>query len=225
VRETLQDAIAASLPPAWVSRLYPLIAGLYREAAANVQEYTLLGDAERRNLLPHLRRNLVEAGVRKHSLDSGLKATVEWTATGSAQFTLIRSPRARITLSKTAHEWALPEICYFRKQHSRVNDMLMQTNLFPIAAPAENDDEVLYAIITHGPERNGDALGFVNIGFPRPDMKAWAEPTVSILSIQERQMQRFQKPADFLADEQEKQRTGKLKAKVQKKTDEGKDTA
>lgn len=220
MRETLQDVIAASLPPAFVAQLYPKIAFAYQESAAQVNGMTLLEDAERRNLLPYLRRNVVEAQVRKVALDCGLHATVEWTETRSAQFTMIRGPRTRLTLSKTAHYWAMPDTCYFRKQNSSVNEMIMQGKLFAVAEPTTTDDELLYGIITHGPEHGGVALGFVNIGFPSPDMQSWAEPTVSILAIQERQQRLYQKATDTQAEQQELKRAGKLKENIRKQNDE-----
>jgi hypothetical protein len=225
VRETLQDVIAASLPMAFVSQIYPKINGIYQEAAASVRGMTMIEEPERRHLLPYLRRNLVEAGIRKLALDCGLMATVEWTETGSSQFTLIRTSRARLTLSKTKHDWSLPDNCYFRKQNSRVNDMLMQGALFPVAAPSSEDNNLLYAIITHGPEPRSDALGFVSIGFPCPDMKSWAEPTVSILSIQERQQLSMKKPIDAQSKEQQQKRTGKLKKNIRQKKDDSEGVA
>jgi hypothetical protein len=222
VRQTLQDVVAAELPPAFVSAIYPLLGRLYTEAAAYVRENRFMEEPEHRNLLPYARRNMAEKGLRDLASNHGLRGTVEWTETRSAQFTMIRTPRIRLTISKTAHEWAVPETCYFRKTNSVVNDMLMQGNLWPVSAPEQNDSELLYAILTHGPAPKSEALGFVNIGFPRPDMKAWAEPTVSILDIEQRQQQ-IVKPADPMADEQERQRTAPLKEAAKKIADEAKD--
>lgn len=222
MRQTLQDVIAAELPAAFVSAIYPLLGRTYIEAAAYVRENRLMEEPEHRNLLPHARRNMAEKGLRDLAAKHGLLATVEWTETHSAQFTMICTPRIRLTISKTAHEWAVPETCYFRKTNSAVNDMLMQGNLWPVSAPERNDDELLYAILTHGPVPKSDALGFVSIGFPRPDMKAWAEPTVSILDIQQRQQQ-IVMPADPMAEVQERQRTAALKAAVKKIADQAKD--
>lgn len=218
MRETLQEVVAAELPSAFVAGIHPLLSRLYIEAAAYVRENRFMEDPEYRNLLPHARRNMAEKGLRDLASKHGLFVTVEWTKHHTAQFTMICTPRIRLTISKTAHEWALPETCYFRKTNSAVNDMLMQGNLWPVSAPEQNDSELLYAILTHGPAPKSDALGFVSIGFPRPDMKAWAEPTVNILDIQERQ-ERMAKPADPMADEQERQRTAALKQSAKKDAD------
>ena len=221
MRQTLQEVVAAELPPAFVSGIRPLLGRLYIEAAAYVRENRFMEEPEYKNLLPHARRNMAEKGLRDLASKHGLFVTVEWTKTHSAQFTMICTPRVRLTISKTSHEWALPETCYFRKTNSAVNDMLMQGNLWPVSAPEQNDSELLYAILTHGPAPKSDALGFVSIGFPRPDMKAWAEPTVGILDIQERQ-ERAAKPADPMADVQERQRTAALKKTAKKTTNKSK---
>lgn len=222
MRETLQEVVAAELPPAFVSGIHPLFSRLYIEADAYVRESRLMEEPEHKNLLPHVRRNFAEKGLRDWASKHGLLTTVEWTKTHSAQFTMICTPRVRLTISKTTHEWALPETCYFRKTNSAVNDMLVQANLWPVSVPEENDTERMYAIITHGPAPKSNALGFVSLGFPRPDMKAWAEPTVSILDIQERQ-ERMAKPADPMADAQEQQRTAALKQIVKNIVNEARD--
>jgi hypothetical protein len=217
VRETLQDVIAAELPPLFVSGLVPRLAGVYREVVATMQ-HPLLGEPEKRNLLPHARRNMVEKAIRDLALDHGLIATVEWAETGSCQFTAIRTPRVLLTVSKTQHDWALPETCHFRRQNSAVNSMLMQSDFFDASAPSRNEQEPLYAILTHGPSPGSDDLGFVCIGFPRADMEAWAEAPISILDIQEKQ-ERVSKVVDSLAEQEEELRTPALKEGVEKGND------
>jgi hypothetical protein len=108
--------------------------------------------------------------------------------------------------------------------------MLIQGSLWPVAIAPVVDEELVYAIITHGPQYGGDEVGYVNIGFPRPDMRAWAEPPVSILEIQERQVRLYQKPLDQQPlDEQakaeERQRSPSLKGQVRKKRDMGNEGA
>jgi hypothetical protein len=232
-RATLQDVAAMSLRPDWVMGLYGLFSGCYEEAAAAMQGYTGFDDPERRNVLPHFRRAVCEAKLRHWSLDHGLRATIEMTqrADGSGpaghEFTLIRSGRLRLTVSKTDHPNALPDTAVFRKQHSRANDMLIQQNLFP-AQPLPNPDkdkELIYAILTHGPAYRTDALGYLNIGFPRANFSDWCEPPVSMLEIQERQTRLYQKPQDMQADMEEQRRKAALKESARKKKKEdGKDT-
>ena len=64
MRETLQEVLAAELPPAFVSAIYPLLGRLYTEAAAYVRESRLMEEPEHRNLLPHARRCMAEKGLR-----------------------------------------------------------------------------------------------------------------------------------------------------------------
>ena len=218
MRETLQELVAKNAPPVWLGQIYHRIMQCYKEADAHVANYTLLGEPERRNLLPHLRRALVEADQRKWAIECGLRATVENTEPDGHQFMLIKTGRLCFTISKTATSCSLPDTCAFRKQHSRVNDMLMQQEMFVVnTAPA--DDDLIYAILTHGPGPNRRDLDFVYLGFPNPQMTGWAEAPISILEIQERQARLFQKPADDAPrqDFQEQQRTVPLKKGIKKK--------
>jgi hypothetical protein len=219
MRETLQELVAKSVSPVWLAEIYRRIQLCYAEADAHVANYTLLGEPERRNLLPHLRRGLVEADARKWAIECGLHATIENTVPDGHQFTLIKTGNLCLTISKTATSCSLPDLCVFRKQHSLINDMLMQQEMFPVTSVPTKDDELIYAILTHGPAYNGKDLDFVYLGFPNSDMTAWAEAPVSILEIQERQARLFQKPADDAPrqDFQEQQRTVPLKKGIKKK--------
>jgi len=156
--------------------------------------------------------------MRSLALECGLQATIEETETESHQFMLIKTGSLRFTISKTATSNTLPDSCGFRKQHSRVNNMLMQQSLFPVTPTPSDNDDVIYAILTHGPTYDGKGLDFVYLGFPNPQMTAWAEPPVSILEILERQARLYQKPdQDARQDFQEKQRNVPLKKDVRKK--------
>ncbi|HWW30845.1 MAG TPA: hypothetical protein VNY80_12570 [Steroidobacteraceae bacterium] len=218
MRETLQELVATSVPPVWLNQIYRRIQNCYAEADAHVANYTLLGDPERRSLLPHLRRGLIEADARKWAVECGLQATIENTVPEGHQFMLIKTGQLCFTISKTATSCSLPDLCGFRKQHSRVNDMLMQQDFFPVSSVPTKGDELIYAILTHGPTQNGRDLDFVNLGFPNSEMTGWAEAPVSILEIQERQAILFQKAADDepRQDFQEQQRTVPLKKGIKK---------
>jgi len=221
MRETLQEIVAKSVPPQWLREVYGRFQRCYEEAFQHVANYPLLDAPERRHILPYLRRGLVEADARRWALDCGMHATVEDTETESHQFTFIRTGQICFTISKTTNGNALPTSCGFRKQHSHVNNMLMQQAMFPVIVAPAGDEDLIYAIITHGPTDNGQSLGFVSIGFPNSEMTGWAEPPVSIIEIQERQTRLFQKPElDLHEHTQEEQRTVPLKKDVRKKKDD-----
>jgi hypothetical protein len=221
MRETLQEIVARSAPPHWVREIYTKVQHCYAEAHLTLANCSGLDDAQRGILLPHFRRGLVETTLHRWSVECGMRATVESTKTDSHKFTLIRFGKIGITISKTNTSSAMPESCWFRKQHSRVNDMLMQQALFPVPTSSELDEELIYAIITHGPESRGIQLGFVALGFPNGEMSDWAEPPVSILDIQERQATLFQKPeVDLQEALQEERRTPKVKRDVLKNDNE-----
>jgi hypothetical protein len=222
MRETLQEIVAKSAPPHWLKGIYTRIQHCYAEAHQGVANHPGLDEAQRAILLPYMRRGLVETALHRWSLDCGLNASVEDTKTDSHQFTLIRFGQIAVTISKTSTCGAMPETCGFRKQHSRVNEMLMQQLLFPVPSSTDSDQELIYAIITHGPARGGVDLGFVSLGFPNSLMSAWVEQPVSIFEIEERQTKLCQKPdLDLHEQLQEKQRTPKIKKGViQKREDE-----
>lgn len=216
-----------SLPPAWVSNLFPLFSNCYSEAAAAINGYTGFEDPERHNILPHFRRAVCEAKFRKFSEKHGLNATVETTEREESHqraghdFTLIKAGRIRLTLSKTDHPSALPATAVFRKQHCRANDMLIQQNLFQLRplSDQESDAELIYAIVTHGPQQDGETLAYVNLGFPKADFSDWHEPPVSIFEIQDRQTRLYQKPTDMQADSEESRRKATLKPAARKPKD------
>lgn len=224
---SFQQVVAATLSPHFVSQVYPTITWCYSEALAHVGGYGGFDDPERRGILPYWRRCLVEFHLRKLALDSGMYAAVESTDKPGHEFTLIQVGTVRITVSKTDSDQSMPETCGFRKQHSSANDMLRQMNLLQIdpVPKVEKDGEFIYAIITHGPALGSNELGYVNIGFPRADMKQWLEPPVSILEIQERQARDYKKPEDAQAEIEERQRNPALKEAARKKPEADTDDA
>ena len=187
MRKIMRDVLVEELPGSFVKSIMDDIRRAYREAAVHWEDSPLLGDAERRNIAPHLRRGLIETKFRERALDSGLIATVEKTATQSVEYTVVKAGIVDLTISKTGGKSCLPDTCDFRNQRSDANDMLHQQQLFPMSVDQPKDQDnanSVYAIITHGPAPHSSSeVGFINIGFPNPELNGWAEPPIELVSV------------------------------------------
>jgi hypothetical protein len=164
-----------------------------------VHNDALIGEEGRDQLLPHIRRVLLEQKLKEIALDSGLRAEVECVNSGAHKYVAVRSGRLVLTASKTTGRNAIPRACAFREQYSDVNEHIDQQNLFPgISEPA---DAALYGIIIHGPnERHKKELAFCCFGFPSPDMEKWAQEPIALADVCDYQQQRYQKTEDGRAE-------------------------
>lgn len=189
-RKLLIDVLVSQLPLGYVDSLLNGVPRLYSEADASVQENSLLGSAEKEYVRPHLLRGLVETFFREQAIKHNLNAFLASNDANTADYTVVAAGAVELTHSKTDSPNAVPVLCDFRKQRSDANNMLHQTNLFPVSSDHRVESQT-YAILTHGPAKNDDeegvfGLGYLKIGFPSPDGKSWAEPPIDLIDIKER---------------------------------------
>ena len=195
MNDSLCEILITDLPPAFVSRFQEAAIWAYREAWGRVKNDTLITDDGRQQLLPHLRRVLLEAKLQSIALDSGLRAEYEAVSSGAHKYVAVRVGRLVMTCSKTGGRNAVPRSCDFRGQYSDINEHIDQQSLFPvISIPGR---ESLYCIIIHGPtEQNRGDLGFCCFGFPSQDMQKWAQEPIALADIHDYQQARYQKSED-----------------------------
>jgi hypothetical protein len=195
VNDSLREILVADLPPAFVTRFQEAAAWAYREAWERIKNDTSITDEGRNQLLPHLRRVLVEAKLQNIALDSGVRAESEPVSSGAHKYVAVRVGRLVMTCSKTSGRNAVPRACDFRGQYSDVNEHIDQQNLFPIISTPGR--ESLYCIIVHGPsaQEKGE-LGFCCFGFPSPDSQRWVQEPIALADIRDYQQTRYQKSED-----------------------------
>ena len=133
MNDSLREILVADVPPAFVIRLLAAAEWVYREAHDAIRNNTMLGDAERAYLEPHLRRALFESKMAEVALDSGLKSVTERAVSGAAQYNTIRAGRLLLTSSKTSGRYVVPRACGFRGQYSDINAHIDQLQLFPVS--------------------------------------------------------------------------------------------
>lgn len=219
-RKLLIDVLVSELNVGFVDDLLADIPNLYKESEKHIENYHLLGEAEKEYVKPHLRRGLIEKKFRDRALEHGLEASSVSNCADSAKYTLVRAGTLELTHSKTNSANAIPALSTFREQRSDANQMLHQTDLFAVDKIAE-PAATTYAILTHGPkppyieedgEYEGVEVGYITIGFPSPDGKRWAEPPIDLSEIRERMITLAQ-AADHaeVAQAAEKGATPKLK--------------
>lgn len=195
MNDSLREILIADLPPAFVNRFQEATVWAYREAWERVKNDTLITDDGRQQLLPHLRRVLLEAKLQGIALDSGVRAESESVTSGAHKYVAVRVGRLVMTCSKTTGRNAVPRSCDFRDQYSDINEHIDQQSLFPVASTP--GCESLYCIIIHGPtEQNNGELGFCCFGFPSPDMQKWTQEPIALADIRDYQLTRYQKTED-----------------------------
>lgn len=221
MNDSLREILIADLPPSFVTRFIAAAAWAYQEAWDQCQNNTLLLDDGKMQLLPHLRRLLLEAKLQEIALDSGLRAESEPVISGAYKYVAVRSGRLVITCSKTTGPNAVPKSCDFREQYSDINEHIDQQNLFPVISNPGKDS--LYGIIIHGPGEKEMELGFCCLGFPSQDMNSWAQAPIALADVRDYQQQRYQKPTDDRSVIQEVE--PKLKPKFDADDDSAEETA
>lgn len=193
--DSLREILIADVPPAFISRFLEAAQWAYREAWAQVDGNPLYAEEGRDQLLPHLRRVLLEAKLKGVALDSGLRAEPEPVTSGAHKYVAVRAGRLVMTCSKTAGPNAVPRACEFRAQYADINEHIDQQNLFPVVSTP--GQESLYCIIIHGPSAfKKDQIGFCCFGFPSQDLNKWAQEPIALADIRDYQQQRYQKMAD-----------------------------
>lgn len=195
MNDSLREILIADLPPAFVSRFQDAASEVYREASTRIKNDALLDDDSRNQLLPHLRRALLETRFKTIALDSGLRAEAESVSSGAHKYVAVRVGRLVLTCSKTTGPNAVPRACNFRDQYSDVNEHINQHQIFPIVSNPGN--ESLYCLIIHGPsEYTENDLGYCSFGFPSPNLEKWVEEPVALADVRDYQRERYQKSED-----------------------------
>ncbi len=195
MNDSLREILITDLPPAFVTRFQEATTWAYREAWERVKNDTSITDNGREQLLPHLRRVLLEAKLQSIALDSGVRAESESVSSGAHKYVAVRVGRLVMTCSKTSSRNAVPRACDFRDQYSDVNEHIDQQTLFPVISTP--GCESLYCIIIHGPsEQQRGELGFCCFGFPSPDLQKWVQEPIALADIRDYQQTRYQKSED-----------------------------
>jgi hypothetical protein len=221
VNDTLREILVADIPPAFVTRFLDAAAWAYREAWQRAENDPSLTDAAKDDLIPHLRRALIESKLHEVGLDCGLRVESERVSSGAYRYVAARSGRFVLTCSKTSGRNAVPRGSIFRDQYAEINEHLNQASLFP--ATSDPGAESLYGIIVHGPDGKGDKIGFCCVGFLSPDKQEWVQEPTDLADIRDYQQQRYQKITD--SREQIQSAEPKLKPKFGTNADSAEESA
>ncbi len=202
MNDSLREILITDLPPAFVTRFQEAATWAYQEAWERVRNDTLITDDGRQQLMPGLRRVLLEAKLQGIALDSGLRAESEKVSSGAYRYVAVRAGRLVLTCSKTSGRNAVPRTCEFRGQYSDINEHIDQQSLFPVCSSPGR--ESVYCIIIHGPDaRNKGDIGLCCFGFPSTDMQTWVQEPIALADIHDYQQLRYRKNEDDRAQIQQ----------------------
>ena len=127
-----------------------------------------LGFEEKRYLAPHLRRTYIESAFSqfpRRFKNEKVQVTCRENSSKDSHRIIVCGP-ILLTQSKVDRRSQLPREAEFRRTYAESP----QLNLFDTSADefvfAENDEDTLFAIITHKPAENMDQPEFVDVIFP-----------------------------------------------------------
>lgn len=173
VNEMLFQQVVSDLPLAFLNELPVIQQQAYHEATEIVLNDGCFDEAEAHYIIPHLRRAKFEQLFRLRALDNGLPAIVQSTRK-NASYTLVTAGSIILTASFAHHENEFVRPAHFRDQHSSLNSLLAQMELFESTMKAAETGS-LYAIVLHGKKSEGTNQGFLRLAFPSHDRKCYAD--------------------------------------------------
>ncbi|HSW76249.1 MAG TPA: hypothetical protein VLG50_04365 [Candidatus Saccharimonadales bacterium] len=211
MNESLRSILITDLPARFVSELIGASRWAYRDSYEAVYSDNNYDEPEKKGLLPYVRRARIEKKIREVALDAGLTATVEKNSAKNTEYTLIKSGRVALTVSKSFDRGSLPALARFREQYSSINQHAAQIQMLPVLSmPFEAS---LYGVIIHGSSNlSHNELGFLQIGFLDSRKYRWVEAPIDLEDIMDAQSLSSQQK-DPLIQLQEKNRQPRLKEK------------
>lgn len=121
-----------------------------------------LDDEFKKHVIPQIRHYVIQTRIRHVATRSRLlKATVDFSPTGSEPYTVLQSDNFYLSTSMVKSPGQLPRVSDFRMANS-------EENLFSSIDPAEEDKEH-YAILTHVPSWDNREPTHISVLFPNGD--------------------------------------------------------
>ncbi|MDZ4657892.1 MAG: hypothetical protein SH868_09985 [Bythopirellula sp.] len=124
-----------------------------------------LAKPERRNLVPWLRRELVETNLRRAALSCRAPIRTDTECSGFWHHVVIDCNRVRITQSSNPDTTSPLRYANYKEEYAR-------QQYLPGMEEAEDALRV-YAVVLHHADVNADTPDFVVIRFPEPDLKSY----------------------------------------------------
>jgi hypothetical protein len=170
----LVQALADSIPQAFVVDLLKETDWAYAEAHTSVIKDKRLGTAEADWLEPHLRRCLLERKLQDIAGLHDLKTAIATVKSNGYQYTELVAGRFVLTLVHTHSPHKIVRSSSFRNAAATLNCFLDQRDMF-IEEKKASDEVDLNAVIYHGTDfRDPYRAGFLKIGFPSEGNTDWA---------------------------------------------------
>jgi hypothetical protein len=200
--ESLEEIVLNDLPIRFASQLIQKLPHVYPEAKSRAYDDPALEEIQAKHMLPQHRYSLAQALFQREAAQAGLEVTIEEVPANGYKYPLVVCGRLRLTIHHAHFPDEFVDICGYRKQHSAVNDRLLNP-LLPFFASFDpvklSEATEVYANVLHGANPvtgKVDELGFLRIAFPSAKKKEWAgnlnlfDLHRKMLERQEREMQK-----------------------------------
>jgi len=149
----------------------------YEESSSAIGGDPLLGNPEKKYMVPHYRRSILERRLRDIAVTEGLVASIAQNATGNYEYTKITAGQFLFTIIHHSSTWRIVRQSHFRQHHARMNGLLDQMELngiWDVPQIEDEDAKTLNAVIYHGTDyRDRNKAGFIKIGIPDPGNRKW----------------------------------------------------
>lgn len=159
------------IPREYLERVLQSLFYCYELAYEHCEDRFARPEAE--NVLPFVRRGLIEAELREVAgAFPGITATARRSPESAWNHTLVTCGRVALTESTVGHSDEVVRPSLFRQQYSARDNVKY---LFPEMQPnAPAPGSVLYGILLHGKSSEGaHKLGFAEIRFPKENVEGY----------------------------------------------------
>jgi hypothetical protein len=166
------------MPRQYLERVLQSLFQCYEAASEHCEHHFAPPEAD--NVLPFIRRGLIEADLREVAQSfPGITATARRSPESAWNHTLITCGRVALTESTVSHPDEVVRPSLFRQQYSARDNAKY---LFPEMQPnAPAPGSVLYGILIHGKSSEGaHKLGFAKIRFPKENVEGYQPGVIDL---------------------------------------------
>lgn len=170
--QNLFDALVEALPLSFLESMSMAVPNLFAEAYNEFSQSTVLDNSQVPVLVPHYRRGLFETQFFRRAHDAGLKVKVQPTKRGASNFVVVEAGKFVFTASFVSTPGQSVRNADFRNEHSELNELLDQKELFHDHEKPEElskdlivKSESIYGILLYGGDITGKSH-FMEFGFP-----------------------------------------------------------